>query len=179
MCTCICKTSTCVCVIYLIYKPTSIEISIYLWCLFCSSILSFVVSVVTELTLQFCNVIVYLDFRFWWKWNFTLWCQKWLLVSHRDMAPPLLLSFLSETLALCVRLHFVITMKTVVLNFQCFRNHKSDLIYKSYDHYVIACIKGLFKRVVGVSVCGTECCNFVTQHHKCQARFICWSCCFV
>lgn len=62
-------------------------------------------------------------------------------------------SISSETFVLCVRLHSVITKKTVILNFNCCRNHKSDLLYKSYDQFVITFT---FHRADG---------KFVSVHH--------------
>jgi len=44
-----------------------------------------VISVVTGLTLQFCNVKVYWDIRSWWQWNFRLCCQQWWPMLQRDM----------------------------------------------------------------------------------------------
>ena len=50
-------------VTHLIYGPTSIEMFISLCCFSYTSIVNYVIIIVTGLTLQFCNVKVYRDIK--------------------------------------------------------------------------------------------------------------------
>ena len=91
---------------------------------------------------------VYWGIRSWWQWNLDcalrnnnqcfreIWCLHFCSEDGSSIS--------SEAFVLCVRLHSVITKKTVILNFHCCKNHKWDLIYKSYDQCVVTSIEELF-----------------------------------